>query len=212
MRNVDSFFNKEGPIEHIVEVNIYYQEHRKRTEIDVIGGQKWSVILGMPWLACHNPEIDWRTEEVGIMKCLEECEKQWRPKQGKLEQQKQKEEEKKEEERNKQEEREQKKEEEKEKKKRPKKKRMIEVKKEVEKWEIWDEEKKVAKLEKEVKKLVPLRFYEQIHVFERKASKRMLTRNVWNYVIETKEGFVLRKEKMYPLLREERCTSSLKNN
>jgi len=39
----------------------------------------------MPWLACHNPEIDWRTEEVGIMKCLEECEKQWRPKQGKLE-------------------------------------------------------------------------------------------------------------------------------
>ena len=34
------------------------------------------------------------------------------------------------------------------------------MKKEVEKWEIWDEEKKVAKLEKEVKKLVPLRFYE----------------------------------------------------
>ena len=48
MRNMDSSFNKEGPIEHTVEVNIYYQEHRERTEIDVIGGQKWSVILGMP--------------------------------------------------------------------------------------------------------------------------------------------------------------------
>jgi len=48
VRNVDSSFNKEGPIEHIVEVNIYYQEHRKRMEIDVIEGQKWSVILGMP--------------------------------------------------------------------------------------------------------------------------------------------------------------------
>ena len=47
VRNVDRSFNKEGPIEHMVEVNIYYQRHRKRTEIDVIGGQKWNVILGM---------------------------------------------------------------------------------------------------------------------------------------------------------------------
>jgi len=59
VRNLDGSLNKEGPIEHIVEVNIYYQEHRERTEIDVIGGQKWIVILGMPWLACHNLEIDW---------------------------------------------------------------------------------------------------------------------------------------------------------
>ena len=40
IRNVDSFFNKEGPIKYIVEVNIYYQGHREKTEIDVIGGQK----------------------------------------------------------------------------------------------------------------------------------------------------------------------------
>ena len=58
VRNVDRSFNKEGPIEHTVEVNIYYQGHRERMEIDIIGGQKWLVILGMPWLACHNPEID----------------------------------------------------------------------------------------------------------------------------------------------------------
>ena len=31
VRNVDSSFNKKGPIEHIVEVNIYYQRHRERT-------------------------------------------------------------------------------------------------------------------------------------------------------------------------------------
>ena len=47
VRNVDGSFNREEPIENTVEVNIYYQEHRKRIEIDVIGGQKWSVILGM---------------------------------------------------------------------------------------------------------------------------------------------------------------------
>jgi len=47
VRNVDGSFNKEGPIKNTVEVNIYYQGHRERTEIDVIGGQKWMVILGM---------------------------------------------------------------------------------------------------------------------------------------------------------------------
>jgi len=40
VRNVDGSLNKEGPIENTVEVNIYYREHRERTEIDIIGGQK----------------------------------------------------------------------------------------------------------------------------------------------------------------------------
>ena len=40
IRNMNRSLNKEGPIEYIVEVNIYYQGHRERTEIDVIGGQK----------------------------------------------------------------------------------------------------------------------------------------------------------------------------
>jgi len=48
VRNIDSSFNKKESIEHIVEVNIYYQEYRERIEINVIGGQKWSVILGIP--------------------------------------------------------------------------------------------------------------------------------------------------------------------
>ncbi len=40
IRNIDSFFNKKRPIEHTVEVNIYYQEYRERTEINIIRGQK----------------------------------------------------------------------------------------------------------------------------------------------------------------------------
>jgi len=40
VRNIDGSLNKEGPIKYMVEVNIYYQGHRKRIEIDVIGGQK----------------------------------------------------------------------------------------------------------------------------------------------------------------------------
>ena len=40
VRNVDGSLNKKRPIKHMVEVNIYYQEHRERMEIDVIRGQK----------------------------------------------------------------------------------------------------------------------------------------------------------------------------
>jgi len=40
VRKVDGIFNKEGQIEYTVEVNIYYQKHIERTEIDIIGGQK----------------------------------------------------------------------------------------------------------------------------------------------------------------------------
>jgi len=58
VRNVDGSFNKEGPIENTVEVNIYYQGHRERMGIDVISGQKWKIILEILWLARHNPEIN----------------------------------------------------------------------------------------------------------------------------------------------------------
>ena len=58
VRNVDGMLNKEGPIENTVEVNLYFKGHMERTEIDVIGDQKWSVIIEMPWLACHNSEVN----------------------------------------------------------------------------------------------------------------------------------------------------------
>ena len=58
VRNVDGTLNYVGPIVDIVEVEIFFKGHKERMSIDVIGGQKWSVILDMPWLACHNPEID----------------------------------------------------------------------------------------------------------------------------------------------------------
>ncbi len=40
VRNMNGSFNKERLIEHMVEVNIYYQGHRERTEIDMIREQK----------------------------------------------------------------------------------------------------------------------------------------------------------------------------
>ena len=40
VRNINGLLNKEGPIEYTVEVNIYYQRHREKIEINVIGEQK----------------------------------------------------------------------------------------------------------------------------------------------------------------------------
>jgi len=48
MRNMNGMFNEERLIEHTVKVSIYYQGHKDRMEIDIIRGQKWNVILGMP--------------------------------------------------------------------------------------------------------------------------------------------------------------------
>ena len=56
----------------------------------MIGEQKQNVILGMLQLAYYNSEIDWKTGEVKMMRCLDEYEKQWRSKQEKLGWQKQK--------------------------------------------------------------------------------------------------------------------------
>ena len=58
VRNMDGMLNYVGPIVDIVEMEIFFKGHKERTSIDVIGGQKWSVILDMPWLRRHNPEID----------------------------------------------------------------------------------------------------------------------------------------------------------
>ena len=51
VRNMDRTFNKKGLIENTMEVNIYYQRHRKMTE------------------------IDWKTGEVKITRCSKEYKK-----------------------------------------------------------------------------------------------------------------------------------------
>jgi len=37
--------------------------------------EKTDVILGMPWLAVHNPEINWEKEEVRMIRCPPLCRK-----------------------------------------------------------------------------------------------------------------------------------------
>ena len=43
--------------------------------MDMCNLGKTEVILGMPWLATYNPEIDWEKEEVRMICCSPICRK-----------------------------------------------------------------------------------------------------------------------------------------
>jgi len=59
VKNVDGTVNIGGAITHQVECNMFFKGHVERVRMDVCNLGKIEVILGMPWLATHNPEIDW---------------------------------------------------------------------------------------------------------------------------------------------------------
>ena len=140
--------------------------------------------MGMPWLGHHNPEIDWKIGEVKMMRCPDECGKKWRVgKQTKPGWKKQEEQEEKKE----------------------KKKPTIEEVKMIERIieEKKDEEEDLIKL-RATEEMVPRQFHKYLKVFEKKDLERMLMRKTWDHAIDLREGFVLKKGKIYPLSRVER--------
>ena len=52
---------------------MYYKGHVERMRMDVCDLGKTEIILGMPWLAAHNPEINWEIGEVKITRCPPLC-------------------------------------------------------------------------------------------------------------------------------------------
>jgi len=67
--------NSGGATMHEVEVNMFYKEHVERVRMNVYELGKTNVILGMPGLAAHNPEIDWEKGEVRMTRCPPLCRK-----------------------------------------------------------------------------------------------------------------------------------------
>jgi len=73
VRNVDGMVNAGGAITHQVEYNMFFKGYMERARMDVCNLGKTELILGMPWLAAHNPEIDWKKGEVKMMCCPPIC-------------------------------------------------------------------------------------------------------------------------------------------
>jgi len=73
VKNVDGTVNVGGAIMHQVECNMFFKGYVERVRMDVCNLGKTEVILGMPWLAAHNPEIDWEKGEVKMTQCPPTC-------------------------------------------------------------------------------------------------------------------------------------------
>ena len=58
---------------HQVECNMFFKGHVERARMDVYNLGKTEVILGMPWLAAYNLEIDWEKGEVKMTCCPPIC-------------------------------------------------------------------------------------------------------------------------------------------
>ena len=76
VKNVDRTVNVGGAITHQVECNMFFKRHVERVRMDMCNLGKTEVILGMPWLAAHNLEIDWEKREVKMTRCPPICKKE----------------------------------------------------------------------------------------------------------------------------------------
>jgi len=71
-----------------------------------------------------------------------------------------------------------------------------------EKEEELDEEDMIVV--RKMEEIVPRQFHKYLKAFEKKESERILMRKAWDHAIDLREGFVLKKSKIYLLSRVER--------
>ena len=177
VKNINGTNNSAGSITHQVEVNVYYKGHVERMRIDVCNLGRTDIILGMLWLQAHNPEINWETEEVKITMCPPLCGRNTKLKEEK----------------------------------RGKKEKRVAIleEKKIVRWaadnkENWGREEEVEVDYRKIKEMVPQKFLKWGKVFGKVELERMLTRKIRDHTIDLKETFKPRKERIYPLSKNEK--------
>ena len=145
------------------------------------------VILGMPWLQAHNPEINWETGEVKMTRYPLLCEgnkekEKKRVRKGKrvvtLEEEKI-------------------------------------VRWAVDDKKDWGREEKVEADHRKIEEMVQKKFLKWRKVFGKMKSKRMPIRKIWDHAIDLKETFKPQKGRIYPLsprMREKKFRNLWKTN
>ena len=73
VKNVDETSNSGGNITH------------EKLRMDICNLERTKMILGMPWLAAHSPEINWELGEVRMSRCPPWCGKQIKQREAKVE-------------------------------------------------------------------------------------------------------------------------------
>ena len=177
VRNVNRTNNSAGAIIHQVEVNVYYKGYIERIRMDICNLGKTNVILGMPQLQAYSPEINWKTGEVKMTRCLLLYRRNRKLKK-----------------------------EEKEKKEKRvvtlEEEKIIRWV--VDDKEDQGREEEVEADYRKIEEIVLQKFLKQRKVFGKVKSERILTRKIWNHTIDLKETFKPRKERIYPLSKNKR--------
>ena len=155
---------------------MYYKGYVERMRMDVCNLGKMDIILGMPWLQAHNPEINWEMGEVKMMRCLL-CRRNIKLKEEKKARRIKRvvttEEEK-------------------------------IVRWAINEKEDWRREEEVKADHRKIERIVLQKFLKWKKVFGKVESKRMPTRKIWDHAIDLKETFKPKKGRIYPLSKNER--------
>jgi hypothetical protein len=64
-----------GPVTHDTTVNMTINDHQEMIKFHCINIGNAPIIVGLPWLRKHNPDIDWKESRVTFSseKCANEC-------------------------------------------------------------------------------------------------------------------------------------------
>ena len=163
VRNVDRTNNSKGVIIHQVEVNIYDKGHVERMRMDVCDLGKMEIILGIPWLVAHNPEINQEMRKVkmtrypllcGRVKLKEEERKKKKKRVATLEEEKI-------------------------------------VRWAIDDKEDQERKDEIEENHWKIEEMVPKRFLKWKKVFRKVELERMPTKKVWDHAIDLKKTFVL---------------------
>src|SRR5260221_7820296 len=71
--NVDSSPNENGSVMEEVHVTLHFGCHSKRAYLAAANLGQQMVIIGHSWLTLHNPEVDWVSQKVSMMRCPPSC-------------------------------------------------------------------------------------------------------------------------------------------
>lgn len=160
VRNVNGTNNSMEAIIYQVEVNIYYENYIERMRMDICDLGKTDMILGMPWLQAHNPEINWKTKEVKMTRYLHYVEEVTRKRKRKR----------------------------KEKRIATLEEKKI-VRQAMDDKKNQEKEKEVKADHRKIEEMVPKKFLKQRKVFRKVKSEKILTGKVWDHTIDLKEMF-----------------------
>src|SRR5258705_13451578 len=71
--NVNSSLNENRSVMEEVHVTLRFGCHSERAHLTVTNLRQQTVIIGHSWLTLHNPEVDWISQKVSMMRCAPSC-------------------------------------------------------------------------------------------------------------------------------------------